>query len=340
VDILEKAVKLTTLGGSFGENRKPCHFLALTLKMLQIQPDDNIIEQLIQDKTFKYVRALGAFYLRLTGRPKDIYELLEPLYHDNRKLRVRTITDWELIHMDEYMDRLLHQDIVFQIALPRLPKRAHLEVAGYLDHARQSIMGDAEAAEQYLRELAQKGCEPAQVALEERSKRLAAMSRKYDRSSTKLQLTLTPNAAEERESNIKSTDDDRPPRRERSRSRSPDRDLGANSVIRTSKKHIDDMPIMPTDDTSRTEAVTATREREPKYGSLFKKEKSNRKDSSSSAKRKPSSSSSNKKKRNKECDAAESASNATPTATTAKLEEGSEEYWNAQRAKLGLKQLK
>jgi pre-mRNA-splicing factor 38A len=86
VDILEKAVKLTTLGGSFGENRKPCHFLALTLKMLQIQPDDNIIEQLIQDKTFKYVRALGAFYLRLTGRPKDIYELLEPLYHDNRKV--------------------------------------------------------------------------------------------------------------------------------------------------------------------------------------------------------------------------------------------------------------
>jgi hypothetical protein len=238
--------------------------------------------------------------------------------------------------MDEYMDRLLHQDIVFQIALPRLPKRAHLEVAGYLDHARQSIMGDAEAAEQYLRELAQKGCEPAQVALEERSKRLAAMSRKYDRSSTKLQLILTP-AVEERESNIKSSADDRP-RRERSRSRSPDRDLGANSVIRTRKKHTEDMPIMPTDETRTTEAVTATREREPKYGSLFKKEKSYRKDSSSSAKRKSSSSSSNKKKRNKECDAAESTSNATPT--NAKLEEGSEEYWNAQRAKLGLKQLK
>jgi len=85
-DIVEKAVKLKTIGGSYGANNKPTHFSCLLLKMLQIQPEDEIIEQLIQDDTFKYVRALACMYLRLTGRPKDIYVLLEPLYHDYAKV--------------------------------------------------------------------------------------------------------------------------------------------------------------------------------------------------------------------------------------------------------------
>lgn len=35
----------------------------------------------------RYVRVLGAFYLRLTGTDVDIYRYLEPLYNDYRKLR-------------------------------------------------------------------------------------------------------------------------------------------------------------------------------------------------------------------------------------------------------------
>lgn len=35
------------------------------------------------------MRALGAFYLRLTGKSKEIYQYLEPLLNDYRKLRVR-----------------------------------------------------------------------------------------------------------------------------------------------------------------------------------------------------------------------------------------------------------
>ena len=37
----------------------------------------------------RYVRALGAFYMRLVGRPLEVYEYLEPLYNDYRKLAVR-----------------------------------------------------------------------------------------------------------------------------------------------------------------------------------------------------------------------------------------------------------
>ena len=32
---------------------------------------------------------LGAFYLRLVGTPADIYQYLEPLYNDYRKIRLR-----------------------------------------------------------------------------------------------------------------------------------------------------------------------------------------------------------------------------------------------------------
>lgn len=35
----------------------------------------------------RYVRVLGAFYLRLTGTIADVYQYLEPLYNDYRKIR-------------------------------------------------------------------------------------------------------------------------------------------------------------------------------------------------------------------------------------------------------------
>lgn len=37
----------------------------------------------------RYVRVLGAFYMRLTGTVTDVYQYLEPLYNDYRKLRQR-----------------------------------------------------------------------------------------------------------------------------------------------------------------------------------------------------------------------------------------------------------
>jgi pre-mRNA-splicing factor 38A len=39
----------------------------------------------------RYLRALTAFYIRLTWKAIDVYETLEPLLQDYRKLRVRTV---------------------------------------------------------------------------------------------------------------------------------------------------------------------------------------------------------------------------------------------------------
>jgi pre-mRNA-splicing factor 38A len=38
---------------------------------------------------FRYVRALGAYYLRLVGSAIDCYKYLEPLYNDYRKIRIQ-----------------------------------------------------------------------------------------------------------------------------------------------------------------------------------------------------------------------------------------------------------
>ena len=126
-DVLEKAGELETVGGL------PTPFLSLLLKLLQLNTETElIIEGFIEQEQFKYARALGAVYLRLTGRPADIYETLEPLYSDHRKLRYWQSPYWSIKHMDELVHDLLTQSFVAGITLPRLPSRKILEEAGYL----------------------------------------------------------------------------------------------------------------------------------------------------------------------------------------------------------------
>jgi len=38
-------------------------------QLLQIQPEKEIVVELIKNEDFKYVRALGAFYMRMVGKP-------------------------------------------------------------------------------------------------------------------------------------------------------------------------------------------------------------------------------------------------------------------------------
>ena len=77
-------MELKFIGGVYGGNIKPTPFLCLILKMLQIQPEKDIIIEFIKNEDFKYVRALGAYYLRLTGSSLDCYKYLEPLLNDYR----------------------------------------------------------------------------------------------------------------------------------------------------------------------------------------------------------------------------------------------------------------
>lgn len=131
--ILDKAVELDHVGGTFA-NQRPVPFLCLLLKLLQIQPTIPIVEEYIQQEDWKYLRVLGLLYLRLVAPAVTIYTRLEPYLADRRKLRMRVSTGaYEITYVDEIVDRLLSLDRVFDIILPRLPKRALLEDTNELE---------------------------------------------------------------------------------------------------------------------------------------------------------------------------------------------------------------
>jgi len=72
--LLDKATDLDHVGGTHGATKEPTPFLWLILKLLQIQPETEVIDEYISDEDFKYLRALGLFYSRLVENPKDVYK--------------------------------------------------------------------------------------------------------------------------------------------------------------------------------------------------------------------------------------------------------------------------
>jgi len=131
--LVDKAVELRYVGGMVGEPRKPTDFICLLLKLLQIAPDRDIVLEFIRQDEFKYLRVLGAFYLRLVGRAADVYRCLEPLLNDYRRIRARNPDGaFSLLSIDELIDRLLEDEYVFNIAMPRLTARSALETTGQL----------------------------------------------------------------------------------------------------------------------------------------------------------------------------------------------------------------
>ncbi|CAI5453575.1 unnamed protein product [Caenorhabditis angaria] len=141
--VVDKGMDLRYIGGIYAGNIKPTPFLCLALKMLQIQPEKDIVLEFIQQEEFKYIRALGALYLRLTFDSVEIYKYLEPLFNDFRKLRyMNKMGRFECLYMDEFIDHLLREDRYCDIQLPRLQKRVALEEVGVIQPYKSLLDGD------------------------------------------------------------------------------------------------------------------------------------------------------------------------------------------------------
>ncbi|KAL7753843.1 hypothetical protein RI367_000775 [Sorochytrium milnesiophthora] len=229
--LVEKAAMLDHAGGQT-MTLMPTQFLCLTLKLLQMQPTKDIVLTYLHNEDFKYLRALAAFYIRLVASAKDVYQYLEPLLNDYRKLRMHSIAGTRLSYMDEFVDQLLHEERACDVILPRLPKRHVLEDLDELeprvsvleemlessaesegDHASDSD-GDGDgdhptADEQQQRQLPASPSSPPPAA-EVSSKRSRSRSRSR---------TRAPELTERHQRRERSVDRGR---RHRSRSRSPD----------------------------------------------------------------------------------------------------------------------
>ncbi len=135
--LLEKAVELKYIAGNYGPLHTPSPFICLALKLLQIAPPMDVVFGYIKDDAFKYLRALGCFYLRLVGSPLDIYRHLEPCLEDPRRLNVRTVgvgaAEWEQTTVDQFVWKLLtcEDGYILGIQLPRLPRREVLEASSH-----------------------------------------------------------------------------------------------------------------------------------------------------------------------------------------------------------------
>lgn len=188
--ICDRAVELTSIGGTYGVSEKPTPFLCLAFKLLQLQPERQVILEYLnfidpgsddedggsnhaasseedaqpaspsgskikpkngdgisrnrQAGDFKYLRALAAFYIRLTFDAVDIYKTLEPLLLDYRKLKRRVRDTFVLTYMDQFVDDLLTKDRVCGTSLWKLPSRQQLEDLDLLDERVSPLAAELE----------------------------------------------------------------------------------------------------------------------------------------------------------------------------------------------------
>ncbi|WVW84665.1 hypothetical protein I302_106699 [Kwoniella bestiolae CBS 10118] len=140
--IIDKAIALKSIGGVTDRNT-PTPFISLALKLLQLQPEKEILIEYLLAEEFKYLRALAAFYIRLTFRSMEVYEILEPLMKDYRKMRVAHSGGYSLTYFDEFIDDLLTKERVCDIILPRLTQRSVLEETEGLE-PRRSLLEEEE----------------------------------------------------------------------------------------------------------------------------------------------------------------------------------------------------
>ncbi|KAK9471149.1 PRP38 family-domain-containing protein [Dipodascopsis tothii] len=141
--LCDRAAELTYIGGQYGQ-QKPTPFLCLSFKIIELQPEREIILEYLAADDFKYLQALAAFYIRLTYPAVDVYTLLEPLLANRRKLKLRNANGFQLTYMDEYVDALLMEERVCDIALPRLPKRIVLEDNEELEPRQSALESELE----------------------------------------------------------------------------------------------------------------------------------------------------------------------------------------------------
>ncbi|KAJ5775290.1 uncharacterized protein N7511_000301 [Penicillium nucicola] len=161
--LCDRAIDLTFIGGTYGVSEKPSPFLCLAFKLLQLGPDRDVILELlnftdpgsdaeedaedsvVKDRgDFKYLRALAAFYVRLTFDAVDVYKTLEPLLLDYRKLKRRVRDTFTLTFMDQFVDDLLTKDRVCGTSLWKLPPRAQLEDLDMLDERISPLQDELE----------------------------------------------------------------------------------------------------------------------------------------------------------------------------------------------------
>ena len=212
--------------------------MCLLLKLLQLQPDDDIIDEFVLQKDFKYLRALAIFYIRLTAGSTVVYKKLEPLYADYRKLSVRTQRGWDTTTIDGFVDELLFSsdNISCDLTMPFLPKRAHLTATRKLKGDRISSLTGTERLREVLLELESDALEKKNLLmLQNEQKKQNEEEEKEeggeDGGLKTLKTTAATKTAAEEEEVVEEVEMNLEPARKKTKKASSDSDLGPDMSL-------------------------------------------------------------------------------------------------------------
>lgn len=148
LNILDVIVQQVKYIGGMDSGGRPSPFLCCLLRLLELEPLDEIIEMyLLQNgyNEFKYLTALTLLYCRLVWKPKEFYTLYDKYIQDHRKLRIQLKlpefvnhlpVHFKLTYMDEWIDRLAEDDRVVDIIMPYITPRQTLAEKGEVEPRR------------------------------------------------------------------------------------------------------------------------------------------------------------------------------------------------------------
>lgn len=142
--LLEMVVQHVHFLGGTDTVGRPTPFLCCLLRMLELEPLQDIIDLYLTQNgfnEFKYLTALGLIYQRMVMLSEKWYLLFDASIIDYRNLRVKfkspKLTDglplhYGLMTMDEWVDMLNEQERVVDLIMPKLVPRRRLVDEGIL----------------------------------------------------------------------------------------------------------------------------------------------------------------------------------------------------------------
>lgn len=160
--ILETIVAHVHYIGGTDAGGRPSPFLCCLLRLLELEPLQEILQLYLQQNgynQFKYLTALTLLYCRLVQKPSAFYALYDQYITDYRKLRVAlklpdfshaVPVHYKLTYMDEWVDRLAVEDRVVDLILPYMaPRQSYIE-KGEAEPRQYLVTDELEAESDYV----------------------------------------------------------------------------------------------------------------------------------------------------------------------------------------------
>lgn len=129
VSFIDRSQLITAVGGVYGiPFRRPTHFLCLFLKLLELNPSNDVVEMFLNTKSWqmKYLQLLTALFIRFTWTkdPDKLYNNLELLLSRYNKFAVATDDGYIIKYFDEIIYDFLNEKTWYGINLPPIPPRS------------------------------------------------------------------------------------------------------------------------------------------------------------------------------------------------------------------------